>query len=90
MCKCLWSGPLGFRLPCGAGRVLVDERLTRRKLQALGVQVVRTLGILLMAKEQNLLQEITPQVKKLLARGFRISRATYEDVLQLAGESIDA
>ena len=67
--------------------VLVDERLARRKLELLGVRTIGTLGILLKAKEIGLLQEIKPEVDKLRARGFRLSRHVYEDVLQMAGES---
>jgi predicted nucleic acid-binding protein len=67
--------------------VLMDERLARRKLELLGVRTIGTLGILLKAKELRLLQEIRPEVDKLRARGFRLSRQVYEDVLRTAGES---
>jgi predicted nucleic acid-binding protein len=70
--------------------VLVDERLARRKLELLGVRTIGTLGILLKAKELGLLQTIRPEVDKLRARGFRLSRHVYEDVLQMAGESCSA
>jgi predicted nucleic acid-binding protein len=67
--------------------VLVDERLARRKLELLDLRTIGTLGILLKAKELGLLQTIKPEVDKLRARGFRLSRHVYEDVLQMAGES---
>jgi len=67
--------------------VLVDERLAKRKLELLGVRPIGTLGILLKAKELDLLQTIKPEVDKLRARGFRISRRVYDDVLEMAGES---
>ena len=67
--------------------VLVDERLARRKLELLGVRTIGTLGILLKAKELGLMQAVRPEVEKLRARGFRLSRHVYEDVLQMAGES---
>lgn len=70
--------------------VLVDERLARRKLELLGIRTIGTLGILLKAKELGLLQTIRPEVDKLRARGFRLSRHVYEDVLQMAGESGNA
>lgn len=66
--------------------VLVDERLARRKLDSLNIQVLGTLGILLKAKEVGFLDEITPEVDKLRTRGFRLSRKIYVDVLQMAGE----
>jgi predicted nucleic acid-binding protein len=70
--------------------VLVDERLARRKLELLGVRTIGTLGILLKAKELGLLQTMRPEVDKLRARGFRLSRHVYEDVLHMAGESGNA
>jgi predicted nucleic acid-binding protein len=70
--------------------VLVDERLARRKLELLGFRTIGTLGILLKAKELGFTPAIRPDVDKLRARGFRLGRHVYEDVLQMAGESGNA
>jgi predicted nucleic acid-binding protein len=70
--------------------VLVDERLARRKLELLDVPAIGTLGILLKAKELGLLPAIRPEVDRLRARGFRLARQAYQDVLEMAGESGDA
>jgi len=70
----------------GADWVLVDERLARRKLDALGIPTIGTLGILLKAKEVGLLQAVAPAVELLRTRGFRLSRRVYDDVLRMAGE----
>ena len=70
--------------------VLVDERLARRKLELLHVPTIGTLGILLKAKELGLLHTIGPEVDKLRARGFRLGKQAYEDVLKMAGESANA
>jgi predicted nucleic acid-binding protein len=70
--------------------VLVDERLARRKLELLDVPTIGTLGILLKAKELGLLHTIGPEVDKLRARGFRLGKQAYEDVLKMAGESANA
>jgi predicted nucleic acid-binding protein len=70
--------------------VLVDERLARRKLELLHVPTIGTLGILLKAKELGLLHTIGPEVDKLRARGFRLGKQGYEDVLKMAGESANA
>jgi predicted nucleic acid-binding protein len=70
----------------GADWVLVDERLARRKLDALGIPTIGTLGILLKAKEVGLLRTVAPSVELLRTRGFRLSRRVYDDVLRIAGE----
>lgn len=70
----------------GADWVLVDERLARRKLDALGIPTIGTLGILLKAKEVGLLRTVAPSVELLRTRGFRLNRRVYDDVLRIAGE----
>jgi len=67
--------------------VLVDERLARRKLAMLGIPTIGTLGILLKAKEVELIETIRPEMDKLRARGFRLTRRVYEDVLRMAEEA---
>ena len=68
----------------------VDERLARRKLEQLDIPTIGTLGILLKAKDLGLLETLGPEVDKVRARGFRLSRQVYEAVLEMAGESGDA
>lgn len=70
----------------GADWVLVDERLARRKLDALGIPTIGTLGILLKAKEVGLLRTVAPSVELLRTRGFRLSKRVYDDVLRMAEE----
>ena len=70
----------------GANLVLMDERLARRKLEALGVRKIGTLGILLKAKDTGLIVAIRPDMDHLIARGIRIGRRVYRQVLQIADE----
>jgi predicted nucleic acid-binding protein len=70
----------------GADWVLMDERLARRKLEALGVRKIGTLGILLRAKDVGLIEAVRPELDRLMARGIRIGRRVYWKVLQMAGE----
>jgi len=69
-----------------ANWVLMDERTARKKLEALRIDKIGTLGILLKAKEMGLLKSVKPEVDKLRAKGFRISKHVYEEVLKLAEE----
>ncbi len=71
----------------GADWVLMDERLARRKLEALGVNTIGTLGILLKAKDATLIDIVRPDIDRLVTRGFRVSRRVYQRVLQIASES---
>lgn len=66
---------------------LMDERLARRKLDALGINKIGTLGILLKAKEAGMIEAVRPEVDRLVTRGFRLSENVYREVLQIADES---
>jgi predicted nucleic acid-binding protein len=56
-------------------------------LELLGIRKIGTLGILLKAKEVGLVAAVKPDMDKLRARGFRLSKRVYETVLSVAGES---
>ena len=66
--------------------VLMDERKERRKLAQLGMPKIGTVGILLKAKRVGLLPIVHPELEKLRRRGFSISQAVVDAVLQQAGE----
>ena len=70
----------------GADWVLMDERKGRRKLDQLGLPKIGTLGILLKAKELALLAEIRPDIEGLRRRGFSLSQAVVDAILEQAGE----
>ena len=70
----------------GADWTLLDDLTARRKAQAIGLGVVGTLGLLLMAKASGYLPAIKPLVDELRQIGFRMSTELYTKVLQQAAE----
>jgi uncharacterized protein len=70
----------------GADWVLMDEKKGRRKLEQLGLKKVGTLGILLKAKQLELLAVIRPEVEQLHRQGFSISQNVIDEVLHQAHE----
>ncbi|NJN88019.1 MAG: DUF3368 domain-containing protein [Leptolyngbyaceae cyanobacterium SL_7_1] len=73
-----------------ATRLLIDERLGRQSATDLGSKITGVLGMLLLAKRQNLITAIKPIMDDLIAQAsFRISSRLYADVLDASGESID-
>ncbi|MBV9467712.1 MAG: DUF3368 domain-containing protein [Abitibacteriaceae bacterium] len=66
--------------------LLLDERAARRLADALGLPVIGTLGILLAAKQRNLLPLVRPSLDALLQHDFRIAPALYDQILLDAGE----
>lgn len=70
-----------------ADRLLIDERLGRQAANNLGLRITGVLGILLIAKRQNLITAIKPIVDSLITEAsFRIRSQLYANVLSAAGE----
>lgn len=70
----------------GADWVVMDEKKGRRKLTQLGLKKIGTIGILLKAKQVGLLPVIRPEIEQLRQRGFSLSQAVVDAVLQQAVE----
>ncbi|MBN1314803.1 MAG: DUF3368 domain-containing protein [Anaerolineales bacterium] len=66
--------------------VLMDEKKGRRKLNQLGIQKIGTVGILLKAKELNLITSIKNDLVQLHEKGFSISQSVMDTVLERANE----
>jgi len=70
-----------------ASRLLIDERLGRQAAKDLDLKITGVLGILLLAKRQNLIETVKPTLEDLTSRAnFRISSQLYTDVLKEADE----
>jgi hypothetical protein len=67
--------------------VLLDEADGRRVAFAAGLAVVGTLGVLILAKRQGMLERVDPEIARLHAEGFRIGPGLIAEALRLAGEA---
>lgn len=67
--------------------VVLDDRLARRTAEALGIPLTGTLGVLIDAKRQGLVPEVTSLLDQLEDLGFRLSARMRAAVLSVAGES---
>ena len=66
---------------------VLDDLAARRCAQALGLQVIGTLGIILAAKRRKILPAVKPALDAVVAAGMFISDAHIHDVLVMAGEA---
>ncbi len=67
--------------------LLIDEKKGRKIAEKLGIRITGLLGILIEAKNENLLPTIKPVLDKLIYEiGFRISPKLYQDILKRVGE----
>lgn len=69
-----------------ASRVLIDENLGYRIARNAGLNVVRTLSILLKAKEAGIIPALKPILDDMVYKGRWYSQAVYQAVLERAGE----
>ena len=85
----IWPGEtevLSLGLELRAAQLLLDERPARRFAKQLGVPVIGTVGLLLLAKRRGLLREVRPELDRLLSARFFMNQEFYDLVLAEAGE----
>lgn len=66
--------------------IILNDAVARRAAALLGIRFTGTLGILLAAKQKQLLSAVAPLLDELNGLRFRVSPATRAAVLKLAGE----
>lgn len=69
-----------------ADLIIIDERKARRIAKDIGLKVTGTLGILVEAKQQGLIEELKPLLDKLIDNNIRISKKLYIEILNIVGE----
>lgn len=69
-----------------ADAILIDEWKGRTIAIEQGLSVTGIMGVLLEAKQQDLISAVKPAIDNLMHKGFRISENVYKEVLLLAKE----
>lgn len=76
---------IALALTRNADLLLMDERKGRAKAKALGLHVVGTIGVLLIASAQGIVIDLAADLKSLRSNGFRISDGLLERILMVVG-----
>lgn len=70
-----------------ADLVIIDERLGRFHAKHANLKITGTLGVLLKAKQQGIIDSIKPLLKKLIENEIWLNDTLVERVIKLAGEN---
>jgi uncharacterized protein len=77
---------IGLALEERATIVALDDLSARITAERLGLSVIGTLGLLLLARRNGLIEHVRTELDALLASGFYVSESLYARVLADAGE----
>lgn len=82
------ANAIALAIELQADDLLIDERLGRREAQQFGLSIIGILGILIVAKQRNLIPAVRPVMDALIDRaGFRVSPKLYQQVLNRSNEA---
>jgi predicted nucleic acid-binding protein len=70
-----------------ADYVLIDENLGYKIAKNSGLQAIRTLSVMLKAKEKGIIKEIRPLLDEMIAKGRWYSKKVYENFMKRVKES---
>lgn len=69
-----------------ADLIILDDNAAKKTAKYLGLTVTGTLGVLVKAKRQGIIEEVRPILSEMKQNGFYIGRAVERMVLDQAGE----
>jgi len=73
-----------------ADYLLIDEMKGRHIAEEMGLKIVGLLGILVKAKQENVIVLVKPILERLIEEaGFRIHISLYNRILEVAGENLE-
>ena len=69
---------------------ILDDKKARRIAQDIGLKITGTVGLLLKAKKDGVIDKIKPLLDQLNEAGFHVGESLYQNVLRLAKESVES
>jgi predicted nucleic acid-binding protein len=79
---------IALAMELGDVMVILDDKKARRVAKQVGLRVIGTVGVLLRAKQQGVIDAVKPLLDALDAADFRIAEGLRREALRLAGEDL--
>ena len=70
----------------GADRLLVDDNRARKVARLNGIEIVGSVGVLLLARERQLIPSLRPRLEEIRSAGIHLGPEIFTEALRLAGE----
>lgn len=83
------SEVLTLAVELNADGVIIDEKKGRKEAKKLGLKLLGTLGLLLLAKKRGLIDDLEDMVDKIVENGFYISDSKIKEVLTIGKKKRD-
>ena len=83
------SEAIALAIELNAEFLILDDLKARKIARRLGIRVIATAGVLLLAKKRGVVGEVKPLLRELVEKGFRISNEVIDVILESAGETGD-
>lgn len=72
-------------------KVLLDEKRARQVAQSFKLNVIGTLGILILSKQKNIIPKVKPLLDEMIAEAqYWVNESLYQNVLQAVSEDIQS
>ena len=83
----IFHRPLSLKSHPSTFLLVVDDDDARKYAIEQNIPIIGTAGILVLAKQNGFITEVRQLLEQLLARGFYMSRASFQTILRAAGEN---
>ena len=67
-------------------KLMIDDLKGRKTAKRIGISILGVLGVLKLAKKHKVVKNVKPLVKKMISKGYYISRELVEEFLRNLGE----